>query len=129
MPDPLTPIRHAGRPAVAFPGGAVYRTIVGDDTGRSIALRTGIQESPPGYEARPHSHPYPEILTVLAGAGEAWFVGDGERVRLEPGITIVFPAGRVHAFRTTGDAPLVTLGIHASEKRIVHYHEPAASQP
>jgi quercetin dioxygenase-like cupin family protein len=125
MPDPLTLIRHAERPCVTFPGGAVYRPIIGDDTGRGMKLRTGIQESPPGYSTPPHSHPYPEILTVLEGRGEAWLDGDSAAMPLEPGVTIAIPAGRVHGFRATGEHPLVTLGIHVSEKRIVDYLPPA----
>jgi quercetin dioxygenase-like cupin family protein len=123
MPDTLRLVRHAERPTIAFPGGAVYRPIIGDDTGAGIPVRTGIQVSPPGYETRPHSHPYAEILTVLEGEGEAWLDGDAQRVALEPGVTIAIPANRAHGFRATGDRPLVTYGIHASEKRIVDYHD------
>ena len=125
MPDQLQPIRHAERPTVILPGGARYRPIVGDDTGDGIPVRTGIQESPPGYAALPHSHPYPEILTVLEGCGEAWLDGEHGTVALEPGVTIAIPAHRVHGFRTSGDRPLVTYGIHASPKRIVNYRTPA----
>jgi len=119
--DRLTVIRHDERPEVPFPGGATYRAIVGDDTGAGMPLRTGIQVSQPGYQTRRHSHPYVEILTVLDGVGEAWLDGDTEMVPLEPGVTIAVPAGRVHAFRTLGDRPLITYGIHASDKRIVDY--------
>jgi quercetin dioxygenase-like cupin family protein len=121
MTDELQLIRHDERPNSTFPGGALYRPIVGDDTGRGIPVRTGIQTSPPGYRTRPHSHPYAEILTVLEGTGEAWLEGEADTVALEPGVTVVIPARRVHGFRATGDAPLVTLGIHASDKRIVDY--------
>jgi len=127
MSDTMSLIRHAERPTVTFPGGAVYRPIIGDDTGDGIPVRTGIQISPPGYRTPSHSHPYPEILTVLEGTGEAWLDGDCCTVALEPGITIAIPAGRVHAFRATGDRPLVTFGIHASDKRIVDYVAPADS--
>ena len=113
------------RPLVSFSGGATYRSIIGDDTGENIPVRTGYQYSPPGYQVEPHSHPYTEILTVIEGEGEAWFVGDEkpEVVALAPGMTIIFPPGRVHSFRTVGDRMLVTLGIHAFGKRIVHYQE------
>jgi mannose-6-phosphate isomerase-like protein (cupin superfamily) len=124
MVDQLQPIRHAERPVVILPGGAAYRPIVGDDTGDGIPVRTGIQESPPGYATLPHSHPYPEILTVLEGRGEAWLDG-GDRVALEPGVTIAIPAHLVHGFRTLGDRLLVTYGIHASPRRIVDYQAPA----
>ena len=121
--DELTVIREGERPVVPFAGGAEYRAIIGDDTGAGVPLRTGIQTSPPGYRTRVHSHPYVETLTVISGHGEAWLDGEGARVALEPGVTVVVPAGRLHAFRTLGDAPLVTLGIHASGKRIVNYKD------
>jgi quercetin dioxygenase-like cupin family protein len=117
----LTVIREAERPVVPFPGGATYRTLIGDDNGAGIPLRTGIQTSEPGYATREHSHPYVEVLTVLSGRGEAWLAGEDGRIAMEPGVTIAIPAGRVHGFRVLGDAPLVTLGIHASAKRIVDY--------
>ena len=126
MSDVLTVIRHAERPTVAFPGGASYQPIIGDDTGAGLPIRTGIQTSPPGYQTRLHSHPYAEVLTVLEGRGEAWLADEDGVVGLEPGVSITFPANRVHAFRVVGDRPLVTFGIHATGKRIVNYAEPPA---
>ena len=126
MPDAMTVIRHAERPTVAFPGGATYRPIIGDDTGAGMPIRTGIQTSPPGYQTRLHSHPYAEVLTVLEGRGEAWLAGKEGVVTLEPGVSITFPANRVHGFRVVGDEPLVTFGIHTAGKRIVDYAEPAS---
>ena len=126
MPDALTVIRHAERPTVDFPGGATHQPIIGDDTGAGLPIRTGIQTSPPGYQTRPHSHPYAEVLTVLAGRGEAWLADEDGAVVLEPGVSITFPANRVHAFRVVGEEPLVTFGIHTLGKRIVNYVEPPA---
>jgi quercetin dioxygenase-like cupin family protein len=126
MQDRLTLIRHADRPSVAFAGGASYCPVIGDDTGAGVPIRTGIQTSPPGYETRPHSHPYVEVLTVLAGTGEAWLDGENGVVVLEPGVTLLVPANRVHGFRATGDGALVTFGIHASGQRIVDYADPPA---
>jgi quercetin dioxygenase-like cupin family protein len=117
----LTIVREGERPVVPFPGGATYRTLIGDDNGADIPIRTGIQTSEPGYATREHSHPYVEILTVLSGRGEAWLAGAEGTVAMEPGLTIAIPAGRVHGFRVLGDAPLVTVGIHANGKRIVDY--------
>jgi quercetin dioxygenase-like cupin family protein len=121
MADTITVIREAERPLVDFPGGATYRAIIGDDTGDGVPIRTGIQTSQPGYQTRLHSHPYVETLTVISGRGEAWLDGDAGRVTLEPGVTVVLPANRPHAFRVTGDEPLVTLGIHTFGKRLVDY--------
>ncbi len=133
MPDTITVIRASERPEVAFvgaPGAATYRTIIGDDTGEGLPIRTGIQTSQPGYQTRVHSHPYVETLTVLSGRGEAWLVdepgSEPARVALEPGVTVVLPADRPHAFRAIGKEPLVTLGIHTFGKRIVNYRDDAA---
>jgi len=125
MSDALTVIRHAERPSVEFPGGATYQPIIGDDTGAGMPIRTGIQTSLPGYQTRLHSHPYVEVLTVLEGRGEAWLEDADGVVALEPGVSIAFPANRVHGFRTVGDRPLVTYGVHASDNRIVNYVEPS----
>lgn len=123
MADSITVIREAERPVVDFVGGATYRTIIGDDTGAGLPIRTGIQTSPPGYATRVHSHPYVETLTVISGRGEAWLDGEAGKVSLQPGVTVVLPAERAHAFRVIGDEPLVTLGIHTFGKRIVNYKE------
>ena len=127
MPETITVIRESERPVVDFPGGATYRTILGDDTGEGLPIRTGIQASPPGYQTRVHSHPYVETLTVIEGRGEAWLDGEAGVVVLEPGVTVVLPADRAHAFRVVGDQPLVTFGIHTFAKRIVNYQDPPAS--
>jgi mannose-6-phosphate isomerase-like protein (cupin superfamily) len=123
IPDTITVIRESERPEVPFPGGATYKTIIGDDTGAGLPIRTGIQTSRPGYQTRVHSHPYVETLTVMSGRGEAWLDGVPEKIALEPGITVVLPADRPHAFRVVGDEPLVTLGIHTFGKRIVNYKD------
>jgi quercetin dioxygenase-like cupin family protein len=123
MSDSITVIREQERPVVDFVGGATYRTIIGDDTGAGLPIRTGIQTSPPGYATRVHSHPYVETLTVISGRGEAWLDGEEGVVAMEPGVTVVLPANRNHAFRVVGDEPLVTLGIHSFGKRIVNYKD------
>jgi quercetin dioxygenase-like cupin family protein len=119
----ITVIRETERPVVPFTGGATYRPIVGDDTGEGLPIRTGIQTSPPGYCTAVHSHPYVETLMVLDGRGEVWLDGEAERVAMEPGVTVVLPAHRPHAFRVVGDRPLVTFGIHTFGKRIVNYRD------
>ena len=122
-PATIRVIRETEQPVVPFVGGATYRPIVGDETGEGLPIRTGIQTSPPGYATRVHSHPYVETLMVLAGQGEAWLDGEAERVVLEPGVTVVLPANKPHAFRVVGDQPLVTFGIHTFGKRVVNYKD------
>jgi quercetin dioxygenase-like cupin family protein len=128
MPDAITVIREAERAVVDFPGGATYRTLIGDDNGADIPIRTGIQTSQPGYQTRVHSHPYVEVLTVIEGRGEAWLDGETGTIAMEPGVTISIPAGRAHGFRVIGDQRLVTYGIHTFPRRIVNYKDdPGAS--
>ncbi|MGC2413784.1 MAG: cupin domain-containing protein [Stellaceae bacterium] len=128
MPDAITVIREEDRALVDFPGGATYRTLIGDDNGAGIPIRTGIQTSQPGYATRVHSHPYVEVLTVLEGQGEAWLDGEAGTIAMEPGVTISIPAGRAHGFRVIGDKALVTYGIHTFPKRIVNYKDDPAPQ-
>jgi len=131
MAETITVIRESERPEVPFvgapavggPEAATYRAIIGDDTGEGLPIRTGIQTSQPGYQTRVHSHPYVETLTVISGRGEAWLDGEAARIALEPGMTVVLPADRPHAFRVVGDEKLVTLGIHTFGKRIVNYKD------
>ncbi len=125
MPPKITVIREAERPVVDFPGGATYRTLIGDDNGTGIPIRTGIQTSQPGYATRVHSHPYVEVLTVIAGRGEAWIDGEDGTIAMVPGVTLSIPAGQAHGFRVIGNQPLVTFGVHANGKRIVNYRDKA----
>ena len=114
-------IQHADVPLEPFKGGATYQTLVGDQHG-STPIWVGVQTSPPGYKTSLHSHPYMETVTVLEGEGEAWLEGAEGVVLLQPGTTLVFPANHRHWFRAKGEKPLVTLGVHASPRRIVDVH-------
>ena len=112
-------IQHESVPREPFTGGATYQTLVGDAQG-TTPVRIGIQTSPPGYRTQTHSHPYMEVLTVLEGQGEGWIDGEDGVLILQPGMTLVFPPNVRHWFRTVGDQPLKTLGVHASPNRISH---------
>jgi mannose-6-phosphate isomerase-like protein (cupin superfamily) len=111
-------VYHSHVPREPFPDGATYQTVVGDAEG-STPVRLGIQTSPQGYSTGTHSHPYMEILTILAGEGEAWMDGEPGPIRIAPGMTLVLPANVRHGFRVTGTSPLETLGVHVSPRRIV----------
>ena len=111
-------IRLEDVPKEAFPNGATYQTIVGDDSG-STPVRVGIQVSPPGFSTGTHSHPYMEVVSVIEGVGEAWIEGQDGTEAIGPGSTLVLPAGVKHGFRVTGSSPMTTYGVHASPRRIV----------
>ena len=127
MTDSLKVIRYEAAPAVAFGPLSEYRPLVGDDCS-DLAVRTGIQTACPGYETKPHCHPYVEILHILSGAAEAWEQGRKEnKVTLRAGDTLVIPARTWHSFRVLGDETLRLLGTHLSTKRVVHYEDGAVS--
>ena len=109
-------------PYETFRDGVTYQTLVGDDQG-STPVRIGIQRTNPGSKTPKHSHPYLEVLTVLEGHGEAWMEDAENLVSLAPGVTLVLPPNLKHWFRATGEAPLITYGMHASPHRIVNLHE------
>jgi mannose-6-phosphate isomerase-like protein (cupin superfamily) len=127
MTDSLKVIRYEGVASVAFGPLSEYRPLVTEDCS-GLSIRTGIQTCRPGYEAKPHWHPYVEILHILDGAAEAWEQG-GEQsaVRLRAGDTLVIPARTWHSFRVTGEQTLRLLGTHLSGQRIVHYEDGTTS--
>ena len=127
MPDTMTVIREIRAPRSALrgaPGAATYRTIIGDDTGEGLPIRTGIQTSSrvigPGAFAPLCRDPDRHFGARRSVA--RWRPGI---IALEPGVTVVLPADRPHAFRVVGDEPLVTLGIHTFGQRIVNYKDEA----
>ena len=127
MADSLKVIRFEEVPTVAFGPLSDYRSLVGDDCSE-LAVRTGIQTAHPGYEAKPHWHPYVEILHILAGAAEAWEPGhEQSKATLKAGDTLVIPARTWHTFRVAGDEALRLLGTHMSNQRVVHYDDGTTS--
>ena len=127
MDDPLKVIRYEAAGAVAFGPLSEYRALVSDDC-PDLAIRTGIQTCRPGYETKPHWHPYVEILHILDGAAEAWEVGrEQSAVTLRAGDTVVIPARTWHSFRVAGEQTLRLLGTNLSSRRIVQYDDGSTS--
>lgn len=69
------------------------------------------------------SHPYMEILTLLAATGEAWMARQEGVVKRTPGMTLSLPAHLRHGLRVTGDQPLPTYSVHVSPECVVPIHE------
>ena len=101
-------IVHAEVPVPAGPSGLPIRHLVTADEG-ATALFVGEQSLGPGDRVLLHTHPVEEVLTFLAGEGEAT-LGE-ERVAVGAGISLYVPAGVVHGFRCTGDGGLRLLVI------------------
>ena len=104
---------------VSFGPLAYYQKLIGSDGG---PIFTGVQTCAPGYQTRPHFHPYTECLFIIEGSMEAWLVGDETALQtLQAGDMISLPAEAPHAFRNPGPGTLRLLGIHNNPTRIVHY--------
>ncbi|HEX5165382.1 MAG TPA: cupin domain-containing protein [Thermomicrobiales bacterium] len=76
----------------------------------------------PGFGAPAHLHAVEEVLRVIEGEAEV-SVGD-ERATLSPGDAVTIPAGIVHGFTNSGEAPLRVLAILASPTFEAHYVDP-----
>jgi len=84
-----------------------FRVLLGP--GRGCAAATQFQgEIPPG-RAPEHSHPYDEVVRVLAGQGVVH--AGGADLPLAPGTCLHLPRGRPHCLENTGRATLVVLGV------------------
>lgn len=96
-------IVHAEVPVVASPSGLPTQHLVSAGDG-ATGLFVGRQWLRPGDRVLRHTHPVEEVLTFLAGTGEAT-LGD-ERLPIGAGTSLFVPAGLVHSFRCTGTEPL-----------------------
>jgi mannose-6-phosphate isomerase-like protein (cupin superfamily) len=107
-PDPSTP-RATDLAAcdVEMTGDRKFRVLFGPGRGCSVATQF-VGEIPPG-RAPAHSHPYDEVVLILAGAGVA-HVG-GSQHELAPGTCLHLPPGLQHCLENTGPALLRVLGV------------------
>ena len=95
-----TRIVHRERPIVPSPSGLPTQHLVCRETGSSTIF-VGQQWLEPGDRVFRHDHPVEESVTFLSGTGEAT-MGE-ERVPIEAGVSLFFPAGLLHGFTNTGD--------------------------
>lgn len=110
--DPLpawTPpaIRDFADCPVETTGDRQFRVLFGPARGCSVATQF-VGEIPPG-RAPEHSHPYDEVVLILAGEGIA-HVGGAEH-RLAPGTCAHLPPGLPHCLENTGQHILRVLGV------------------
>ena len=75
---------------------------------------TGMSVYPKGQGAPLHHHNCDEQVTLLEGVGEVEV--DGKITPLVKYDSTYIPAGKVHAFRNTGDEPMRILWIDSSSK-------------
>jgi mannose-6-phosphate isomerase-like protein (cupin superfamily) len=88
-------------------GDRKFRMLFGPGRGCSVATQF-VGEIPPG-RAPDHSHPYDEVVLILAGSGLA-HVGGVEHA-LAPGTCLHLPPGLLHCLENTGTEMLRVLGV------------------
>lgn len=88
-------------------GDRKFRVLFGPGRGCSAATQF-VGEIPPG-RAPDHSHPYDEVVLILAGEGVA-HVG-GSQHALVPGTCLHLPPGSQHCLENTGTGLLRVLGV------------------
>ncbi|MBA3643899.1 MAG: cupin domain-containing protein [Chloroflexia bacterium] len=89
---------HAEVPIVPSPSGLPTQHLVAARDG-ATSLFVGQQWLQPGERVLPHTHAVEEVVTVLAGEGEAT-LGD-ELVPIGSGISLFIPPGLRHGFHCT----------------------------
>lgn len=92
---------------VEMTGDRRFRVLFGP--GRGCAAATQFVGEIPAGRAPDHSHPYDELVLVLAGVG-VLHAGDGEHA-LGPGTCAHLPPGQLHCLENTGPAPMRVLGV------------------
>jgi len=88
-------------------GDRKFRVLFGPGRGCSVATQF-VGEIPPG-KAPDHSHPYDEVVLILAGEGVA-HIGGVEHA-LAPGTCLHLPPGLLHCLENTGAEMLRVLGV------------------
>jgi mannose-6-phosphate isomerase-like protein (cupin superfamily) len=94
---------------LGLPGRTSLEIVSGAFGAQSMTLRlAAIPPEQPGAQPRgPHHHGCEECIFVLSGNGRT-FADSGE-FALNPGDTILIPAGENHVTRNTGTTPLLLL--------------------
>jgi mannose-6-phosphate isomerase-like protein (cupin superfamily) len=107
-PDPPFPrASDLAECEVETTGDRKFRVLFGPGRGCSAATQF-VGEIPPG-RAPDHSHPYDEVVLILAGEGVA-HVG-GSQHALAPGTCLHLPPGSQHCLENTGTELLRVLGV------------------
>ncbi len=88
-------------------GDRKFRVLFGPGRGCAVATQF-VGEIPPG-RASDHSHPYDEMVLILAGEGVV-HVGGADHA-LAPGTCTHLPPGQLHCLENTGTAVMRVLGV------------------
>ena len=93
-----------------FPKGAQLARLIGDATKSEMFINRS--KFPPNYRVPPHTHPVPEVVTVISGTlwhamGEKFEAERGEL--LKPGSVFALPANHAHWVWTTDQETIVQI--------------------
>jgi len=116
-----------GKP-LGLPGRKALEIVSGERGSRNVTLRLAeIPMQRPGEAPRAaHQHnDFEECIFVLAGQGTT-FADSGE-FQLEPGDTLLMPAGEKHVTRNTGKEPLLLLCFFPAPDITTATREPGVS--
>jgi quercetin dioxygenase-like cupin family protein len=114
---------------LGLPGRKALEIVSGNRGSRSVTLRLAeIPVAQPGESSRAaHSHSdFEECIYVLSGQGTT-FADSGEYA-LQPGDTLLMPAGEKHVTRNTGTEPLLLLCFFPVPDIRAGTQEPGVSQ-
>lgn len=106
----ILPVASIGR--IARGGGVETTPLVTRVSAPGAAFTTGMSVYPKGKGAPLHHHNCDEQVTLLEGVGEVEV--EGVITPLVQYDTTYIPAGKVHAFRNTGEGPMRILWIYSS---------------
>lgn len=113
-----------GKP-LGLPGRKALEIVSGERGSRNVTLRLAEIPVPrPGESPRAahHHSDFEECIFVLAGEGI--ISADSGEYHLEPGDTLLMPAGEKHVTRNTGKEPLLLLCFFPVPDIAVGTHEP-----
>lgn len=102
--------KQADAKRLGLPGRKALEIVSGEKGARAVTLRLAeIPVPEPGETPRsPHQHSdFEECIFVLSGKGTTY--ADSGEYPLQPGDTILLPAGEKHVTRNTGSEPLMLL--------------------
>jgi mannose-6-phosphate isomerase-like protein (cupin superfamily) len=102
--------KQAEAKRLGLPGRKALEIVSGEKGARDVTLRLAeIPVPEPGETPRgPHQHSdFEECIFVLSGKGTTY--ADSGEYPLQPGDTILLPAGEKHVTRNTGNVPLLLL--------------------
>jgi quercetin dioxygenase-like cupin family protein len=109
-----TIIKVSAVPVIDRGSGILTTPLVTRVSAERPRIVTGISSYPRGEGAPLHRHNCDEQVTLLEGSGEVEV--EGAVTPLEPYDSTYIPGGIDHAFRNTGEGPMVILWIYASDR-------------